>query len=312
MASSFVSLKCSSLPNSLVSITGCRITLRSISLLQKMPVVQMLNQTEATGWRDLSNKVTMNICRNCGSRSVRDLGFIGQIAPFFLKRVFNLRVELDAAGNPIKRWLRKTRFLPHSFFRKLYRTAALTELQACTQCQFVQTKEPFSDVGLARLYVDYRSDTYNTERTSFEPDYRQIAEDVGRSSQETETRVATLTAWLEQKIDFGDDFSMLDYGGADGRFLPRLAAQKYVYEISETRPLEGITRIAGEEKLTSYSYVQLAHILEHVSNPLAMVRALVPTIKSGGYLFIEVPQDLDDQKLARLIDGNADGCCSNS
>lgn len=248
----------------------------------------------------------MNICRNCGSRSVRDLGFIGQIAPFFLKRVCNLRVELDAAGNPIKRWLRKTRFLPHSFFKKLYRTAALTELQSCTQCQFVQTKEPFSDVGLARLYVDYRSDTYNTERTSFEPDYRQIAEDVGRSSQETETRVATLTAWLEQKVDFGDDFSMLDYGGADGRFLPRLAAQKYVYEISETRPLEGITRIAGEEKLTSYSYVQLAHILEHVSNPLAMVRALVPTIKSGGYLFIEVPQDLDDQKLARLSDGNAD------
>ena len=138
------------------------------------------------------------------------------------------------------------------------------------------------------------------------PSTRQIAEDVGRSSQETETRVATLTAWLEPKIDLGKDFSMLDYGGADGRFLPRLAAEKYVYEISETRPLDGITRIASEEQLTTYSYVQLAHILEHVSNPLTMVRALVPTIKPGGYLFIEVPQDLDDQKLARLIDGDAD------
>ena len=38
-----------------------------------------------------------------------------------------------------------------------------------------------------------------------------------------------------------------------------------------------------------------------------MIRKLLPTIEPNGYLFIEVPQDLDDQKIAGLIDGSADG-----
>lgn len=247
----------------------------------------------------------MNCCRNCGLAHLRDLGFVGQIAPFFLKRVFNIELHLDSAGNPIKKWLRELSVFPHDFFKKLYRTGAFTELQVCIDCQFVQTKEPFTEDALARLYSDYRSTAYNAERTRFEPEYKQIAEDVGRSSEETETRVATLTTWLTERITFESDFSMLDYGGADGRFLPRLVGKKYVYEISDTNPLEGITRIGTEAQLTEYSYVQVAHVLEHVPNPLVTVRKLLPTIKYRGYLFIEVPQDLSDERISALKDGNS-------
>jgi len=250
-------------------------------------------------------KTEMNCCRNCGLAHLRDLGSVGQIAPFFLKRVFNLELHLDSAGNPIKRWLRKFSVFPHDFFKKLYRTGAFTELQLCIDCQFVQTKEPFTEDALARLYSDYRSAAYNTERTSFEPEYRHIAEDVGRSSQETEIRVATLTTWLMERIEFDADFSMLDYGGADGRFLPRLVGKKYVYEISDTNPMEGITRIATEAQLGEYSYVQVAHVLEHIPHPLMTVRKLLPTIECRGYLFIEVPQDLSDKRVAELKDGNS-------
>ena len=249
----------------------------------------------------------MDSCRNCGLTHLVDLGFGGQVAPFFLKRVFNLELRLDSAANPIKKWLRRASIFPNRFFKKLYRTGAFIELQVCFDCHFVQTREPFSEDALARLYFDYRSETYNTERIRYEPEYRQIAEDVGRSSQETETRVATLTNWLRERIEFDDNFSMLDYGGADGRFLPRLAAKKYVYEISDTAPLKDITRIANEGELRSYSYVQLAHVLEHVPSPLTMVRKLLPTINALGYLFIEVPQDLSDERIARLIDGAFDG-----
>ncbi len=232
---------------------------------------------------------------------------MGQIAPFFLKRVFNLRLGPDSAGNPIKKLIRNSRLFPHTIFKKIYRTSAFTELQACHDCHFIQTKEPFAEDALARLYTDYRSDTYNAERTEFEPEYMAISEDVGRSSQETETRVSTLGAWLKDRIEVGDDFSMLDYGGADGRFLPRIAAKKFVYEISDTRPLEGITRIGMENELKSYSYVQLAHVLEHVPNPLTTVRKLLPTISTHGYLYIEVPQDLEEARIARLVEGRVNG-----
>ncbi len=245
----------------------------------------------------------MDSCRNCGLTHLRDLGFGGEVAPFFLKRVFNLELRLDLAGNPIKRWLRTAKIFPHRFFKRLYRTGAFIELQVCLDCQFVQTKEAFSEDALARLYLDYRSKTYNAERIRYEPEYRQIAEDVGSSLQETETRVATLTNWLKERIEFDDNFSMLDYGGADGRFLPKLAAKKYVYEISDTPPLKDITRIATERELRSYSYVQLAHVLEHVPNPLLTIRRLLPTINVGGYLFIEVPQDLEDRRVDRLMSG---------
>jgi hypothetical protein len=37
--------------------------------------------------------VTTNRCRNCGeTNNLLDLGFIGQVAPFFLKRVCGVRL----------------------------------------------------------------------------------------------------------------------------------------------------------------------------------------------------------------------------
>jgi len=37
-------------------------------------------------------------CRNCGSGNLRELGFVGEVAPFFLKRVFNMEVGLPWRG----------------------------------------------------------------------------------------------------------------------------------------------------------------------------------------------------------------------
>jgi hypothetical protein len=93
---------------------------------------------------------------------------------------------------------------------------------------------------------------------------------------------------------------MLDYGGADGRFLPDLPAEKYVFDISDIAPAEGIKRIGSESELSSYSYVQLAHVLEHVSYPLALTRKAASFLKGSGYLYIEVPQELTEEAMSRL------------
>lgn len=102
---------------------------------------------------------------------------------------------------------------------------------------------PFSDEAIGRLYLDYRTDSYNRERIHNEPEYALIAASVGSSQQEIQTRTEGLTHWLRGKLSLDRDFSMLDYGGADGKFLPQLPRRKYVFDISPVAPADGIVKI---------------------------------------------------------------------
>lgn len=246
----------------------------------------------------------MGGCRNCGA-TVSDLGFIGEVAPFVLKRVLDLEIGSTQAVHPVKRFLRRIKTL-RRIVERIYGSAVLTEIQVCKACSFVQTKEPLPDSGLAKLYADYRSDSYNRERIRYEPEYASISSQVGNSEQEVNTRVNGLTAWLTPRIKTGVDFSMLDFGGADGRFLPQLDGPKYVFDISDIEPVPGVHRIRSEESLGTYSYVQIAHVLEHVPYPLALTVKAASYLETAGYLYIEVPQDLTDEYVGRLVSGDRD------
>jgi Methyltransferase domain len=242
-------------------------------------------------------------CRSCGAPRTIDLGFIGEVAPFFLKRVLNLEYGLAPSGHPVKRLLRRIGFFSKTF-QKIYGKSVLVEIEICESCSFIQTKLPFSDDAIGRLYKDYRSDSYNQERIRFEPEYASIASEVGGCPQEIQARTLGLTRWLTGKFNVDKKFSMLDYGGADGKFLPDLPGGKYVFDISDIAPAEGIIRIGDESGLGSYSYVQLAHVLEHVSYPLVLTRKAASFLKPSGYLYIEVPQDLTDPAISRLANGD--------
>lgn len=144
----------------------------------------------------------------------------------------------------------------------------------------------------------------NHERIHYEPTYAALAKQVGTCSQEVQTRVGGLTEWLSDKIGSNGDFSILDFGGSDGRFLPSLQGQKYVFEISDVAPPEGIVRVAKDADLGTYSYVQIAHVLEHGPEPLALVKH-VSTFVKPSYLYIEVPQELTDAEITELKSGAA-------
>ncbi len=247
----------------------------------------------------------MQDCRNCESRRLKDLGFIGEVAPFFLKRVLNMEVRTSRAQHPLRLLARRLCAFPQGLFEKVYGSSAYVEMQICLDCSFVGTKHAFSDDAIGRLYSDYRSAAYNQERISYEPTYAVLAQHVGADDQEVQTRVGGLTAWLAGKTDTDNenDFSMLDFGGSDGRFLPRLRGQKYVFEISDTTPLEGIVKISNEADLATYTYVQIAHVLEHVPEPLALLKRVSSFVKPSGYLYIEVPQELTDTEVAELKTG---------
>lgn len=242
----------------------------------------------------------MGQCRNCEGGATRNLGFIGDVAPFFLRRVLDLEYGYTPSGRPLKRFLRGLKPVAQ-IFEKIYARSVLAEIELCPSCSFIQTKVPFQEDALAKLYADYRSDSYNRERIRYEPGYASIATHVGSCPQELQTRKTGLTNWLKGKLNLEAGLSMLDYGGADGMFLPDLPGRKYVFDISDIAPADGVTRIRNESELGSYSYVQLAHILEHVAFPLSLTKKAASFLGNSGFLYVEVPQDLS-QDARRLLE----------
>lgn len=247
----------------------------------------------------------MDQCRNCGSRNVRNLGFIGTIAPFFLRRVLQAELVTRKSTQLGKQAIQRLTQFAQRILSRIHPPAVAVELQSCQACSFVQTRFPFPEDGIRRLYADYRSESYNRERSHYEPTYTVVADQVGNYAESSLNRVDAITEWITSKINL-DGASLLDYGGADGRFLPNVPGRKFVYEISDIEPAAGVERISNQSDLQSYGYVQLSHVLEHVSEPLQMVHHVAGLIQPGGYLLLEVPQDVDSAILQQLQAGIAD------
>lgn len=242
----------------------------------------------------------MNECRNCGSSELHDLGPIGKIEPFFLKRVFGLQIRVPRSPNALKQKIRELVVGSMSLFSRVTSPFTFVEMQLCKHCFFIQTKIPFHDEDIMHLYQDYRSPAYHEERIRFEPEYAKIAAAIGQDQAEVRTRRSALTSFLGKAVQTSQADTILDYGGSDGRFIPDIPGSKFVYEISSMEPIPGITRVPSESELGTYSIVLLAHVTEHVTHPLQLVRKLSTYVKPGGYLYIETPQEVSDQQRLEL------------
>lgn len=185
----------------------------------------------------------MGECRNCGSTRLRELGFAGTLAPFFLRRVLRAEVRTRRSPHPLKRAFQGATAALNKLTSRIYPAAVVVQMQSCLNCSFLQTKYPFADDAISRLYSDYRSDSYNRERIFYEPDYANYAVLVGPYTEGNLERIPALTAWIRRHLDL-TGASMLDYGGADGKYLPAFDGSKFVYEISDIAPEAGVTRIS--------------------------------------------------------------------
>jgi hypothetical protein len=242
-------------------------------------------------------------CRNCGRSDLRELGPIGRINPFFLKRALGIELRFPRSPRAMKQVVRDLMAVPMSFLSRVTSQSAFVDMQVCEHCSFIQTGIPFHEDDIMRLYLDYRSPAYNRQRIQWEPEYAAIAAAVGFDPVEVRTRTAALTAFLNKELRTVDPISLLDYGGSDGRFIPDIPGSKFVYEISNIDPVPGVTRIKSESELGTYSLVLLAHVTEHVPHPLNLVRKLSGYVEPGGHLYIETPQEISDQQRDELRNG---------
>lgn len=242
----------------------------------------------------------MSECRNCGNSQLTNLGPIGKVNPFFLKRALGIELRVPRSPNALKQKIRDLVAVPMSVLSRVTSQHAFIEMQVCRHCSFIQTAIPFSDEEIGRLYADYRSPSYHQQRIQYEPEYAAIAESVGYDPVEVRTRTAALSEFLRKELRTASPRTILDYGGSDGRFIPDIPGSKFVYEISNIDPIPGVTRIKSESELGTYSLVLLAHVTEHVTHPLNLIRKLNAYVEPGGHLYIETPQEISDEQRANL------------
>ena len=148
----------------------------------------------------------------------------------------------------------------------------------CESCGFRFFDSRLTDVEVGKLYSGYRGEEYFRERHRVEPWYsRKVNEGIGGDPEEILARNAALEDFLSQHMDMAQVGTVLDFGGDRGQFIPRaLGKQKYVFEESAAVPVEAVTRIASETELLDrrFDFLMLAGVLEHCSEPLAILQKL--------------------------------------
>jgi SAM-dependent methyltransferase len=101
----------------------------------------------------------------------------------------------------------------------------------------------------------------------------------------------------------------LDFGCGDGKFLDRLQDRGW-----ETYGIEPSTSVAfgRHQRLTappqdgSFDFVIVHHVLEHLTDPLAVLKQLAGAMRVGGFIFISIPS-LDALPRHRLLRYCIDG-----
>jgi hypothetical protein len=249
-------------------------------------------------WRKLGERM-QELRRYRGARSWTDRHGPALLSEASLRNGTS-RPPVAESSNAVKQKIRDLVTLFTSLFSRLTTPFAFVEMQLCTHCFFIQTKIPFHDDDIMRLYCDYRSPAYNRERIHYEPEYAEVAPAIGQDDREVSTRRSALSTFLHKGLQTSNPLTMIDYGGSDGRFIPDIPGSKSVYEISNVDPIPGVTRIKSELELGTYSIVLFAHVTEYVTHPLNLVRKLIAYVEPGGYLYIETPQEISDQQGSEL------------
>lgn len=153
----------------------------------------------------------------------------------------------------------------------------------CTGCGTLFVDMRFDHAEMARLYDDYRGPGYEAQRERFEPGYAAR----NRALLAGDGHIPQVEAFLRPHLPAQP--AVLDWGGDTGRNTPlrREAALHHVLDISGRPLVDGA--LAVKEPQGPYDLIVLAHVLEHVPEPAALVREISAAMAAGTRLYIEVP-----------------------
>lgn len=172
-------------------------------------------------------------------------------------------------------------------------------LQHCIKCDFRFFNIRPDSAEMDKLYSGYRGMSYQQQREKSEPFYTQSFNQMtGNNPIEVKQRGALLQQVLT-KNGVSSDISVLDFGGNDGRFIPKhITGEKYCYDISGNAAVPGVSMLGSQDLIgRTFGLVLLAHVLEHVSYPRDLMKEVTSLMLSSSLLYIELPEEVSLTKL---------------
>lgn len=171
----------------------------------------------------------------------------------------------------------------------------LCKFLECGRCSFRFFDVRLEPAEVERLYSGYRGERYFAERNRWEFWYsRKVNDGIGGDPEEIAHRVTALERMVQPHVDLAAIQSVLDYGGDRGQFIPpSLGRNKFVYELSDAAPESGVTRIGSESELLGmkFDFIMAAGVLEHCSDPAAVLEQLRSLLNPGAILCVGVPYE---------------------
>lgn len=160
----------------------------------------------------------------------------------------------------------------------------------CNHCGFTCSESRIDSTEEASLYGGYRGNTYNNMRIECEPGYAQHLATFD-DSEYMHVRQFGINMLIDKLVDKDKIKTVLDYGGDKGQHIPAAfaSADRYVYEISNVSMLPGIKAFDLNSELLM-DFIMCCHVLEHKSEPDAIIKDIKRHMHKDTWLYIEVPE----------------------
>lgn len=168
------------------------------------------------------------------------------------------------------------------------------KLLKCRSCGFIFFDKRFTDSEVKKLYGQYRKQAYVRTRNKHEFYYSPQVN--AAFDEDVEYRRHLIADFLANlNIDERSYKNVLDYGGDRGQFFPSCfdRSHKWLYDLSDHKPFGTVTKFSKftADKKNFFDYVQMCHVLEHMSYPHTFIASIRGFMRPRGYLYIEVPSD---------------------
>ena len=163
----------------------------------------------------------------------------------------------------------------------------------CRKCTFAFYDYRLTDEEADLLYKDYRGEEYQRTRERYECFYTsKVNNALNSDALSLKHQKENITRVVSEYIKGGIE-TALDYGGNEGRtFTESLGTrEKYVYDISGVKTVDGVRCISDRQELFSHRYdlIMCNQLFEHLADPAEVLGFIRSLGDNDTYFYIEVP-----------------------
>lgn len=141
------------------------------------------------------------------------------------------------------------------------------------------------------------------EESDIDEKYRfleELGQDAGQlcASSVEQRRSELLWRYLRRRVDLAGVRSVLDYGGGDGHLMRAFRENGMSCSLVDysrncapgmVKLADTIDRVPAE---CIFDLIICNHVIEHVADPLRVVKTLIRHLRNDGHLFVEVPMEM--------------------